>query len=227
VKLSIRQRQAGPLVRPAVRTVRWPALGVITSIGFFILFGGEHSPGGIGEVHLYAAGLLLSVWTGFLIDDPAEEVTAGMPLPLLARRAVRIAVVLPVVWAAWSALAWFAGLGPRTGPLSAAFASQLAVALGLAAVGAHVAGRGRGGLLAAGGLFAVFFAVPLAFRLTLSLDPAVQTWVHLYGRWICVTWVAILVFLVGSVDPARPRPRPLGILKRRLARSPAVVGEAR
>jgi hypothetical protein len=223
VKLSIRQRQAGLLVWPAVRTVRWPALGVITSIGFLVLYGGKHSPGGIGELHLYAAGLLLSVWTGFLLDDPADEVTAGMPLSLLARRGVRIAVVLPVVWAAWSALAWFAGLGPRTGPLSAAFASQLAVALGLAAVGAHVAGRGRGGLLAAGGLFAVFFAVPLAFRLTLSLDPAVQTWVHVYGRWIGVAWVSLLAFLAASADPARSR-----LLGRVwLARSPGAVEEAR
>ena len=39
--------------------------------------------------------------------------------------------------------------GPHTGALSAAFASQLVVALGLGAVGEHVAGRERGGLVAA------------------------------------------------------------------------------
>jgi hypothetical protein len=225
VRHSNRVRQAGLLVRPAVRTVRWPALGVIAAIGGLILYGGKHSVEGIGEVHLYAAGLLLGVWTGFLIADPAAEITAGMPLPLLERRAVRMAVALPVVWATWGSLSWYAGLGPRTGPLAAAFAAQLAVALALAAVGEHVAGRERGGLLAAGGLFAVFFVVPLASRFTLSLDPARQTWAHLYGRWIAATGVAFLVFLAASADPARPRP--LGIWKLRFARSPAVAEESR
>jgi hypothetical protein len=222
---SIRVRQAGLLVRPAVRTVRWPALAIIATIGGLILYGGKHSGEGIGEVHLYAVGLLLGIWTGFLIADPAAEISAGVPLPLLERRAVRVAVALPVLWAVWGLLSWYAALGPRTGPLAAAFTSQLSVALGLAAVGEHVAGQERGGLLAAGGLFAVFFFVPLAFRLTLSLDPAGQTWAHLYGRWIAVAGLAFLVFLAASADPARPRP--LAIWKLRFARSPAVAEESR
>lgn len=225
MRRSIRIRQAALLVRPVVRTVRWPALGVIASIGSLILYGGKHSAEGIGELHLYAAGLLLCVWTGFLIADPAAEITAGVHLPLLERRAVRMAVALPVVWAAWGSLSWYAGLGPRTGPLAAPFAAQLAVALALAAVGEHVAGRDRGGLLAAGGLFAVFFVLPLALRITLSLDPARQTWGHLYGRWIAATGIAFAVFLVASTDPARPRP--LRIWKLRLARSPAVAEGSR
>ncbi len=223
VRHSIRFRQAGLLVRQAIRTVRWPALCVTSSIGGLILYGGKHSAEGVGELHLYAAGLLLGVWTGFLIADPAAEITAGLPLPLLERRAVRIAVALPVIWGTWGSLSWYAGLGPRTGPLAAAFASQLAVALGLASVGEYVAGRERGGLLAAGGLFAVFFVVPLGFRLTLSLDPARHSWAHLYGRWIAVAGVAIAVFLAASADPARPRP--LGIWKLRFVRSPAVAEE--
>lgn len=225
VRLSIRSRQAGLLVRPTVRTVRWPALGVITSIGVLILYGGKHSVGGIGEIHLYAAGLLLGIWTGFLIADPAAEITAGVPPPLLARRAVRIVVALPLVWAAWGTFTWYAGLGSRTGPLAVAFASQLTVALGLAAVGEHVAGRERGGLLAAAGLFAVFFVVPLALRLTLSFDPAGETWAQLYGRWVAVAGVAFLVLLAASADPARRRP--LGNWKLRFARSPPVAGESR
>jgi hypothetical protein len=225
VRLSIRTHQASLLVRPAARTIRWPALGVIASIAVLILYGGKHSVGGVAELHLYAAGLLLATWTGFLMADPADEIIAGIPMPLLERHAVRIAVALPVVWVTWGALCSYAGLGPRTGPLSAAFASQLAVALGLGAVGEHVAGRERGGLLAAGGLFALFFVVPLAFRLTLTLDPTRATWAHLYGRWIAATGVAVVVFLAASPDPARPRP--LGIWKLRFARSPAVAEESR
>lgn len=207
-----------------VRTIRWSALCAVASTGVLLLYAGKHSAGGLGELHLYAAGLLLGVWTGFLMDDPAAEITAGTALPLLTRRAVRIGVALPVVWAVWGSLASYAGLGPRTGPLSVAFASQLAVSLGLAAVGTHVAGRDRSGLLAAAGLFAVFFVVPLAFRLTPSMDPAGQTWAHLYGRWIAVAAIAGFVFLAASVDPARPRPLRI---KLSLARSPKAVQEAR
>jgi len=225
VTSSNRPRQALLLMLPAIRTVRWPALGVIASIGLLILYGGKHTVGGVGELHLYGAGLLLGIWTGFLIDDPAAEINACTPLPLLARRAVRVAVAVPVVWATWGSFNWYAGLGPRTGPLAAVFASQLAVALGLAGVGEHVAGRDRGGLLAAAGLFAVFVVVPLAFRLTLSLDPARQTWADLYGRWLAVAGVASLMFLVASADPARPPP--IGTWKLRFARSRVVAEESR
>lgn len=223
MKASTRLRRAGLLVPPMVRTIRWSALCAVAPTGVLLLYAGKHSAEGVGELHLYAAGLLLGVWTGFLIDDPAAEITAGMPFQLLARRAVRIGVALPVVWAVWGSLAAYAGLGPRTGPLSVAFASQLAVSLGLASMGAHVAGRERGGLLAAAGLFVVFFVVPLAFRLTLSVDPG-QTWALLYGRWIAVAAIAGFVFLAASVDPARPRPLRI---KLSLARSPKAVQEAR
>jgi hypothetical protein len=119
----------------------------------------------------------------------------------VGRRAVRIALALPVIGLAWVLLSLQADAAGKATALSAAFAAQVFVALGFAAVGTRVAGDERGGPVAAAGLFLVFLVLPLLFKVPLSIDPLRDSWHHLYGRWLWIDAAALATFLVASADP--------------------------
>jgi hypothetical protein len=191
---------------------------------FAILYLGLHSKQGIDVLHVFACGVLLAVWIGFLLEDPAAELTASTPPPLLARRAIRLLIAIPVVWAAWASLAWYSGFWSSSGTLAAAYASQLLVSLGLAGIGARFSDSRQSGLIAAAGLIALYFVIPIALRESVLPVAPPATIRHLYGRWIVMGISGLLAFLAAGADPAR---RPVGARSRLLAfRAPGLTREA-
>lgn len=178
------------------------SLVCIVPVGLAVVHG-EPDGGPSRETLLLLAGFLLAVWIGFLLDDPAANIVASLPTPLLFRRVLRVAVVLPPVWTAWMSFAWYAHAGPATHYAAVEFAARLAVALGLAAVGTRVAGEEHGGLFATGGLFLIFVALPIALLSVPALALREPTFAYRYGRWIVTGVVGLAGFASESRDAAR------------------------
>jgi hypothetical protein len=105
-------RAAPALTRPTARVVPWPQLGLGFLIGVGALLLGWHdeplSPETV--ILLLRAGAIgLALGAAFLLDDPTEASLLGAPVPLAARRALRIGLALPAVAAMWLVILYFAG----------------------------------------------------------------------------------------------------------------------
>jgi hypothetical protein len=196
---------------------------LIAPIGFAIVHTGLREKASTGEAPLAIAGVLLAVWIGFVLDDPAAESVSAVPTPLLFRRAIRIAMALPVVWALWGALSVYAAQGWKTPSLATAFAAELIVALAFSALGIRVTGDEHGGLFAVGGLFVVFFLLPQIFGIDVSLDRVTSSWTDLYGRSIVIGVAGLLTFLVASEGPGRRGV--VSVIRGLWSRPPVVAGE--
>lgn len=216
--------QARLLLRPALRTIRWVPLAVIAAAGFLIVWSGLRHGGDARAQHLPLAGALLAVWIGFLLDDPAAESVASVPLPLVSRRGVRILLAVPAIGLAWMLLSLQADIAGKAVTLTTAFAAQVVVALGFAAVGTRVSGDERGGPVAVAGLFFVFLVLPLLLKVPMTLDPLTDSWHHLYGRWVWLGGAGLLLFLAASADPGRRGP--VSWLRGRRARPEMIATEA-
>jgi hypothetical protein len=221
--VRLRTRQVRLLLKPSLRAVRWVPLIVIAPLGFAIVRMGLHERARTGEAPLAVAGVLLAVWIGFVLDDPAAESVSAVPTPLLFRRGIRIAMALPVVWVLWSALSVYAAQGWKTPSLATAFAAQLIVALACAALGIRVTGQEHGGLFAVGGLFVVSFLLPQILGLPVALDRVTSTWSQLYGRSIVIVVAGLITFLVAS--EGRGRRGVMSMIRRLWSRPPVVAGE--
>jgi len=195
--------QSSLAVRPTARTVRWALLALTAAMGSLMVWSGARKGGDPLDFHLPAAGLFLAVWLGFQLADNAAVTVASSPMTLLGRRLLRLVVAVPPIVLVWALLCVQADAGAKTATLSALFLACICVALGLAGLGERLLGPGRGGPLAIAGLFVVFAVLPATFRVTWSLEPTVDSWHHLFGRWLWIAGFGVLSFLLASVDPAR------------------------
>ncbi len=199
-------RKIALLLPPIARTIRWAPQVASGPIAFWIVYAGVHAKAPAGHVHLPMAGLTLCAAAGFLLDDDAAATVGCAPTPLAARRAIRIALGMPLVWAIWGALAWYAAA--LTTAAAIEFAGTLALTLALAAICADVIGEERAGVFAPPALFTLLGAsafVSARWR-PVPVLPVGSTWFDLYGRWVIVLIVSVAVFLVASADPARRPP---------------------
>ncbi len=95
------------LVRPVARTVPWRALVAGGALGLLAaavprLSGGEVTPWA-GVNALRAAALCCALGAAFLLDDPARQTIAAVPVRRVLRHALRCALVLPPAAAWWTA----------------------------------------------------------------------------------------------------------------------------
>ena len=202
----MRQRGVSPAahaVRPTARTVRWVFLAPTAAMASLMVWSGSRRGGDPLAFHLPVAGLLLAIWLGFQLADSAAVTVASAPMTLLRRGTLRLVVAIPPVVVAWAMLCMQADAGTKTTTLGAFFFSCVCIAVGVAAAGERLLGPGRGGPLAVAGLFLVFAVLPATFRVPWSLEPTVDSWHHLYGRWLWIAALGLLAFLVASLDPAR------------------------
>jgi hypothetical protein len=218
---AVRRAQARLLARPTVRTIRWGPFLFALPVAALALYAAQHSDRPPALANLPAAGSLLAAATGFVLDDPSAETTGSSPTPLVATRALRLAVALTPVTLCWAAAAWYADLGWIGVSLSAGYLAQVGVVLGLAAVGTLLVGRARAGLFAFGGLLVVFYVLPIAFDVALGLTPTATSWGHLYGRWLLVGGAGLAVFVLASSGAAT---RGALLPARQVTRRPAEVG---
>jgi len=195
--------QATLAVGPTARTIRWAFLAPTSAMASLMIWSGTRKGGDPLAFHLPAAGLLLAVWLGFQLADSAAITVASSPMTLLRRGALRLVVVVPPVVVVWALLCVQADTGAKTATLSALFFACVCIAFGLAAAGERLLGPGRGGPLAIAGLFLLFAVLPATFKVSWSLEPTLDSWHHLYGRWLWIAALGLLAFLVASTDPAR------------------------
>jgi hypothetical protein len=97
-----------------------------------------------GSMPLLAGALMLSLALATVLDDPTAETAGATQSTLLVRRALTLALALPVVAIAWAALVWIGSEGPsRSGALTLQFAALVFVTLAVAAAlpsGSQLAG---------------------------------------------------------------------------------------
>jgi fluoroquinolone transport system permease protein len=180
----IRLRQAEQLLGPVARTLPWRALlaGSATALVVSSLPGSPTLRARLGAV-------ALCLGVAYLFDDPAETTLESSPLTLMLRRALRLALVAPLLAISWWVVLWRTDAPDavgRTLELGAPLAATLAVAATLGAVAAS--------------------PVALAF---LGADRALPDGWRLFGvgspdrLWVVVPAVAALVAVGASLDPAR------------------------
>jgi hypothetical protein len=195
------------LLLPLVaRTIRWIPIPASSAIALWIVYAGTHSDRPTNIVQVPLAGLVVCAAAGFLLDDEAAETVASSPTSLLVRRGIRVALGLPLIWAIWGVLAWYAaGL---TASASLEFAGMLALTLALAGVGGIILGEERAGLFSTPALFVALGASAILSNRwqPFPLTPLSPTWFDRYARWGIVLIVSLLVFLLTSADPAKRRP---------------------
>ena len=203
--LLTRARQALDLTRPTARVVSWgPALfAAVVGLGYVAL----EAPGAYIDYRILVlrlAALGLALGAAFVLDDPTEETLGHVPTPLLLRRALRIALVLPLVTAAWIALVNAAGtVRPRqggplpVGDLTIEAATLLAVALCAACAGSRFTSDRLGGIVAAPVVLALVAAamfLPADQKMILG-SPVDVRWHDAHEWWLGVLAVSGALFL--------------------------------
>ena len=198
--LAVRREQGRLLLRPSARTIRWASFVVIAAIGALVVWSGAHKGGNPATVTLPVATTLLCVWLCFLFEDLAAETTASSATPLLFRRAVRAAIVVPPIAAVWFAYTW---IGPLTGPTATmvgSFAAGITFTLAAAAVAVRSLGSGRSGLAAAVGVVFILLVLPAAFGRPPSVDPALPPFGNPLTYWSTVALASAAVLALAHLD---------------------------
>lgn len=200
-----RARQARLLARPTARLASWRALPAAGAVAAAIVqFDGPH------VIELRLAAIALCVAAAFMLDDPAAQSLAASPTPLLFRRLLRIALLLPLIAGLWAIVLWRAG-EKFTTALTLELLTMLVVTLAAAAIAAPLVPDGRGGLAAAPALLTLLAAALLVLPAGWTLfahDPADPAWQSSHTRWALVLVTAVATLLAASRDPANPRARP-------------------
>lgn len=200
-----RARQARLLARPTARLASWRALPAAGAVALAML-----QLGGPPVIELRMSAVALCIGAAFVLDDPAAQSLAASPTPLLFRRLLRTALLLPLVAGLWAIVLWCAGESFTTA-LTLELLTMLVVTLAAAALAAPLVPDGRGGLAAAPVLLIVLAAallmLPPAWTL-FALDPADPAWQASHLRWTLLLAAAAAIFLAASRDPANPRTWP-------------------
>jgi fluoroquinolone transport system permease protein len=202
-----RLRQAALLLGPTAQTLRWAALPVVLvfTVGLVEL---ERRQPGLDLWALRAGAVLLAIWAGLSVDDPAEATVEATPFPPLGRRALRLLLALAALAACWALLLTRTLGVPPVGGVTLEAAALVAVALAAAAVASRLTADHQGGLAAAPAVLGlVLGAIRLPRRLWLFPAPGDPGWTAAHGRWAAVVGVAVVVLLLASLDPGRRGPR--------------------
>ncbi|MFF7789560.1 ABC transporter [Streptomyces sp. NPDC007991] len=158
---------------------------------------------------LRAAVLAFALGLVFLLDDPARHTTATVPVPRPARIALRVALVVPATAAWWTAALLL--VPPELRPPVADITLEAGAAFALAVAGAAVAVRCSeatrpGTRVAAGLLTSAVLAIFLwPGRWALFVPVEDDRWAAAHDRWAVVLGVAVLVGVLGAVEPLRRR----------------------
>jgi hypothetical protein len=165
------------------------------------------------RIQVLRLGVLMAcLGASFLLDDRTEDTLGYVPTPLLVRRAVRLALALPVAAAFWWLLIKLAGQVPKeaggplpTGGLTREALAVLFIAFAASSLGARLAADRLGGVVGAPltlGILPVVALVPQARQLVIS-SPADPLWHHAHNIWVFTFLVAAAAFCYWSGDVGR------------------------
>jgi hypothetical protein len=214
-------RQVVLLATLSVRTIPWVPLLVAVVLGSIALAVASRAPQPPPDGNLAVVGALLATWFASLLGDRSAAVADATPPHLFVRRAIRLAVCLPILLTLWAGALAVSSGGAHAPTLSFLFTAQLLVALGAAAVALRVVDPGREVLWAAGGLMMVFIALPFGLGFDVSPIPATDGWWLHSGRWLTLGGSAAFVFVLASLDPAGRGLR--GIASARVVAAPGMA----
>ena len=212
--MSTRAKQTLQLVRPTAKAMPWRP--VIWAAVLAIVYVWKEAPGAYIDYRvlvLRVAALLVCMGAAFVLDDATEDTISHLPSPLLLRRALRVALLLPLVAATWFLLVYLAGdVAPRdggpmpVGDITLEAATLLATALAAACIGARVTSDRLGGVAAAPILLAVIAValfLPGNYKLIVSVgDPR---WANVHDTWRMALTVAVVVFVYVNRSPGTYR----------------------
>jgi hypothetical protein len=214
-RLRRQLRLVPALLVPTARAVGWapPLAGFALSLGLLALAvrPGLELPAGRLVLWLRLAMTAGALGCAFLLDDPSEPTTEGVAGSLLLRRALRVALLLPVTAAWWAGVLWrvravHPGLPLPLAALTLEAAALLAVTVALAAAGSRLAPERRGGVVAAPALLALASAAfLLPARWTPYALPGGAAWDGAHQRWALLLGLALAAFAAASRDPAHRR----------------------
>ena len=203
--LLTRARQATDLLRPTARAISWhPPIWAAALALLYVAVEGRSGYIDYRITVLRIGALLLCMGAAFVLDDATEETIGHVPTPLLMRRALRIALLLPVLAVAWAAMLHIAGdVGPReggpipAGDLTLEAATLLAIAFCAASLAARYTSDRLGGVAAAPivlGLVAIALFLPENQSMILGA-PSYARWADAHDWWRVVLTMAIIGFV--------------------------------
>lgn len=187
------------------RSMLWIPLGTAALISTLVV---AWRHGAATAAPLQAVAIMLSSAAGFSLDDPAAEILAASPTPLLRRRLLRLLLVGPPVAVLWALLMWWQGTegAEETWALMLLFSGLMGLSLGVAGMACRRAG-GLGGIFVPPTIFVLLFlssAIPGEWR-PLPLGDVPGGWGQIYMRWGAAAVLGMVAFLLSSSDPAARR----------------------
>ena len=206
-----RVRQITLLLRPTARAMGWspPLWAAILAI-LYVLWEAPNSFIDYRILVLRLGGLLICMGAAFVLDDPTEETIGHVPTPLMLRRSMRIALLLPLVATAWGVLVHLGGEVPRraggplpVGDLTLEAATLLLAALAAACLGARLTSDRLGGIAAAPVVLAFVGAallLPHDYRLFVG-SPSDPRWAEAHEMWRFALGAAAAAFLYLNRSP--------------------------
>ena len=211
-----RGRQVIDLVWPTARAMSWhpPLWACVLALAYVA----KEAPGAYVDYRilvLRVAALLICMGAAFVLDDATEETLGHVPTPLLLRRGLRIALLLPLVGIAWLGMLQVAGDVPRKdggplpiGDLTIEVSTLLVLALCAACIGARFTSDRLGGIAAAPillGLVVVAMLLPGDQKMVLG-SPGDPRWEDVHEWWRAALGVGLLVFIWLNRSPGAYRP---------------------
>ncbi|WP_037845292.1 hypothetical protein [Streptomyces sp. NRRL S-455] len=194
------------------RTLPWGVVGAAGAAGLLIA-ALSRTTGEAGEwlalPLLRAAILAFAMGLVFLLDDPARHTTSTVPTPRPVRTVLRVALVVPAV-AAWWTVALLL-VPPDIRPPAADLTLEAGAAFVLAVAGAAAVVRfseaTRPGPRVAAGLLTSSLLALLFWpgRWALFVPVEDERWAAAHDRWAVVLVVAVVVGVLGAVEPLRRR----------------------
>ncbi|MFF5254992.1 ABC transporter [Streptomyces leeuwenhoekii] len=201
------------LAGPVWRTLPWRALGAAGAVGLLIAALprlGEGEPGPWATLlALRGAALAGGLGLAFLLDDPARQLTAPVPVRRPLRQALRAALVVPGAALWWAAVLLLAPAGAR--PPVAALTLEAGVvcvlALAAAAGALRLTDEARPGRAVAAVLLTAAVLAPLLLpeRWALFVPPDDVRWAAAHDRWALVLAGAAALWAVCGPEPVRRR----------------------
>lgn len=156
---------------------------------------------------LRCAALVGGAGLAFLLDDPARNTTATVPVRSVVRLLLRVVPAVPAA-ALWWTLALLlvpAGVRPPVGAVTLEAGAVAVLALGLGALAARTTDRPEPGAGVAAAL--LFLAVPallLPHRWELlSPGPTAHDWTAAHARWAAVLAAGAVTWTLSLPEPLR------------------------
>ncbi|MDT0344966.1 ABC transporter [Streptomyces litchfieldiae] len=209
---------AGPVKRallwPKARSLPWRLLAAAGGLGLLLAVVIRLTAPDVGPdaalTLLRMAALCGALGVAFVLDDPARETTAVLPVPRAVRQVLRLSLVLPLAtvwWVTVLGVAGAAGLGLPVGTVTLETAALFAMAFALASMAVRFTGMTSPGPAVAGTLLALIVSAAELppDELTLFVPAGGDGRERAHLAWALLLALAVTAWAACGREPRRPR----------------------